>query len=301
MDSLSGMAVFARVVEERSFTAAAHQLGLSKAAVSKQVTRLEERLGARLLNRTTRRLNLTEIGAAFYQRCVRILAEAEEAELAVTRLHATPRGTLRVDAPLSFGVRYIAPALPEFMRRYPELRVDLTLTDRFVDLIEEGYDLAIRIAHLPDSSLIARKLGESRRIVCATPDYWAEHGRPAAPADLAGHNCFGYSYLATRNEWRFQGPAGPAAVRVAGSLTSNNGDILRAAALGGLGVVLTPTFMVCDDLRAGTLEPVLADFPVEPQGIHAVYPHNRHLSAKVRAFVDYLLESFGATPPWDGA
>lgn len=299
MDKLSGMSVFASVVEARSFTGAARQLGMSKAAVSKQVSRLEERLGARLLNRTTRRLSLTEVGAAFYERAANIVAEAREAELAVSRLHAAPRGTLRLDAPVAFGVRHLAPLLPEFMRRYPELKVDITLNDRFVDLVEEGHDLAVRIAHLPDSSLIARKLADSRRVVCASPDYWARNGRPSKPADLATHNCFEYSYLATRGEWRFRGPEGPVSVRVQGTLSANNGDFSRVAAVGGLGVTLVPVFMACDDLRAGRLEPALEDFEMEPQGVHAVYPHNRHLSAKVRAFVDYLVESFGPTPPWD--
>lgn len=297
MDNLTGMAVFARVVEANSFTEAARRLGMSKAAVSKQISRLEERLGARLLNRTTRRLSLTEVGAAFYERCARIVAEAEDAELAVTRLHAEPRGTLRVDAPVNFGQRYLAPLLPDFMGRFPDLAVDLTFNDRFVDLIDEGYDLAVRIAHLPDSSLIARKLSDARRVVCASPAYWERHGRPEVPADLATHNCFDYSYLATRNEWRFRGPGGPAAVRVSGTLRSNSGDVLRTAAVAGLGVVLTPVFLAYEDLEAGRLEPVLQEFEETPPGIFAVYPHNRHLSAKVRAFVDYLVEAFD-TVPW---
>jgi len=296
MDNLTGMAVFARVVEASSFTGAARRLGMSKAAVSKQVSRLEERLGARLLNRTTRRLSLTEVGAAFYERCARIVAEAEDAELAVTRLHAEPRGTLRVDAPVNFGLRYLAPVLPDFMARHPDLAVDITFNDRFVDLIDEGYDMAVRIAHLADSSLIARKLAESRRVVCAAPSYWDRHGRPTVPADLAGHNCFDYSYLTTRNEWRFRGPEGPLAVRVSGTLHSNNGDVLRAAAVAGLGVVLMPVFMAHDDLAAGRLEPVLHGFEEPPPGIYAVYPHNRHLSAKVRAFVDYLVGAFDPAP-----
>jgi len=296
MDKLTGMAVFARVVEANSFTEAARRLGMSKAAVSKQISRLEERLGARLLNRTTRRLSLTEVGAAFYERCARIMVEAEDAELAVTRLHAEPRGTLRVDAPVNFGLRYLAPLLPDFMARYPELAVDITFNDRFMDLVDEGYDMAVRIAHLADSSLIARKLAESPRMVCAAPRYWEAHGRPGVPADLARHNCFDYSYLTTRNEWRFRGPEGPVAVRVSGTLHSNNGDVLRAAAVAGLGVVLMPVFMAHDDLVAGRLEPVLREFEEPPPGIHAVYPHNRHLSAKVRAFVDYLVDAFDPVP-----
>lgn len=297
MDDLAGMAVFARVVEASSFTEAARRLGTSKAAVSKQVSRLEERLGARLLNRTTRRLSLTEVGAAFYEHCARIVAEAEEAELAVTRLHAVPRGTLRVDVPVNFGMRYLAPLLPDFMGHYPELAVDITFNDRFIDLVDEGYDLAVRIGHLPDSSLVARKLAESRRVVCASPDYWERHGRPSHPAELAAHNCFGYSYLATRNEWRFRGPDGPIAIRVSGSMHSNNGDALRAAAAAGIGVALVPVFLAPEDLRAGRLEPVLEAFEEAPPGIYAVYPHNRHLSAKVRAFVDYLAGAFDP-PPW---
>ena len=296
MDNLSGMAVFAQVVEARSFTGAARRLGVSKASVSKQLSRLEERLGARLLNRTTRRLSLTEVGAAFYERCARIVAEAEEAELAVTRLNETPRGTLRVDIPVDFGVKYLAPLLPAFMLVTPELKVDVSFNDRFVDLVDEGHDLAIRIGQLPDSSLIARKLGESGSVICAAPEYWDRHGRPSRPADLANHNCFAYSYLATGSEWRLRGPEGDVAVRVSGSLAANNGDMLRQAAVAGLGVVATPLFIACDDLRAGRLEPVLRDYEPPRRGIYAVYPHNRHLSAKVRAFVDFLVEALEPAP-----
>ena len=297
MDRLAGMEVFAAVVESGSFTEAADRLGLSKAAVSKQVSRLEERLGARLLNRTTRRLGLTEVGSAFYESCVRIVAEAEEAERAVSHLHAVPRGTLRVDAPVNFGMKYLAPLLPAFMQANPELRVDLTFTDRFVDLVEEGYDVAIRIADLPDSSLIARKLAQAGAVVCAAPDYWRKHGIPAHPSELTRHNCFGYSYLATRSEWRFRGPDGPVSVKISGTLTANNGDVLRQAAVAGLGVVLLPVFIGCDDLRAGRLQPVLQDFEPAARGIYAVYPHSRHVSAKVRAWVDYLVRAFDP-PPW---
>jgi len=292
------MAVFARVVESNSFTGAARRLGMSKAAVSKQVSKLEERLGARLLNRTTRRLSLTEVGAAFYERCARIVAEAEDAELAVTRLNATPRGTLKIDAPVNFGMQYLAPLLPPFMLRNPELRVDVNFNDSFVDLIEEGCDLAVRIGQLPDSSLVARKLAETKSVICAAPSYWDRNGRPSHPAELADHDCFAYSYLATGNEWRLQGPEGPVSVRVSGSLGANNGDVLRQAAVAGLGVVAMPVFMACDDLRSGRLEPVLRDWEPPTRGIHAVYPHNRHLSAKVRAFIDHLVDALDPAP-WD--
>ena len=300
MDNFTGMAVFARVVEANSFTEAARRLGMSKAAVSKQVSKLEERLGARLLNRTTRRLSLTEVGAAFYERCARIVAEAEEAELAVTRLNATPRGTLRIDAPVNFGMQYLAPLLPPFMLQHPDLRVDMSFNDRFVDLVEEGCDLAVRIGQLPDSSLVARKLAETRSVICAAPSYWDRHGRPGDPSDLANHDCFAYSYLATGSEWRLQGPGGEVAVRVSGSLAANNGDVLRQAAVAGLGVVAMPVFIVCDDLRKGRLEPVLRDWEAATRGIYAVYPHNRHLSAKVRAFIDHLVDALEPAP-WGDA
>lgn len=296
MDGLQGMAVFAAVVEAQSFTAAAGRLGLSKAAVSKQVSRLEERLGARLLNRTTRRLSLTEVGAAFYESCARIVAEAEEAELAVSRLHEAPRGTLRVSLPVDFGVQYLAPLLPRFMRDNPELTLDIKFDDRFVDLLAEGLDVAVRVGRLPDSSLIARKLGEADSVICASPAYWDRHGRPTDPRELADHNCFGYSYLATGNEWRFKARDGEFGVRVSGSLNANNGYVLQQAAMAGLGVVASPLFLACEDLRAGRLEAVLSEFHLHTRGIYAVYPHSRHLSAKVRAFVDFLVDALNPAP-----
>ena len=299
MENLTGMVVFARVVAAGSFTAAARELGLSKSTVSKQVAHLEDRLGVRLLNRTTRRLGLTEVGRAFYARCARIVAEAEEAELAVSRLDAEPRGTLRVNAPVSFGVRHLGPALAAFLAQYAKLKVDLTLADRFVDLVEEGYDAVVRIAALPDSALIARKVAVSRRFVCASPAYFDANGRPTQPRELAGHNCLGYLYLATQDAWPFRGPQGPLAVRVSGSLNTNNGEVLLAAALAGLGVAFLPTFICGGALADGRLEAVLTEFEAEPQGIHVVYPHARHLSAKVRAFVDFMAGRFGASPSWD--
>jgi DNA-binding transcriptional LysR family regulator len=301
MDKLAGMAVFARVVEARSFSAAATQLGMSRSAVSKAIAGLEDRLGARLLNRTTRRLALTEIGQAFYERCARIVAEAEEAELAVSRLQATPRGTLRVAAPVSFGTLHLAPALPDFMVRHPDLRVEIDLADRIVDLIEEGYDLALRIAALPDSSLVARRIADNHMVVCAAPSYWRRRGRPSEPRGLARHACITYAYHRTPNEWPFAGPDGRFTVRVDGPLMSNNGDLSLAAALAGLGVVMLPCFLCGSDLAAGRLEQVLGEWMPPPTGIHAVYPPGRHLSAKVRAFVDFLVERFGPQPAWDAA
>ena len=299
MDNLTGMAVFARVVDARSFTAAAAALGLSKSAVSKQVARLEDRLGARLLNRTTRRLSLTEVGAAFYERCARILAEVEDAELAVGRLQDAPRGTLRINAPMSFGQLHLAPAVADFLNGHPGLAIDLTLNDRIVDLVEEGYDVAIRISRLADSSLIARRLVPSRRVVCGSPAYFERHGVPRHPADLRRHNCLLYSYLPTAEEWQFIGPDGPAAVRVSGTLRANNGDALEAAMLAGLGVALQPTFIAGRDLQAGRLVAVMPDYVDDSASVYAVYPHSRHLSAKVRAFIDFLAARFCPAPPWD--
>lgn len=299
LDNLAAMAVFARVVEDRSFTQAADALGRSKSAVSKAVSQLEDRLGARLLNRTTRRLSLTEAGTAYYERAARILAEAAEADSAVSALQDEPRGTLRINAPMSFGQRHLAPAIGGFLERYPELRLDITLSDRFVDLIGEGYDVAVRIAALPDSSLIAAKLAPNRRVVCASPDYLARAGTPRHPQDLRQHNYFGYTYQATGNTWRFVGPEGPATVRVTGSLTANNGDILKAAMLQGLGLGLVPTFSIADELKSGELVVVLPDYIDTETSVYAVYPHSRHLSAKVRAFVDYLRRRFGPEPYWD--
>lgn len=293
------LAVFAKVAEVKSFTKAAEALGLSKSAVSKHVAGLEERLKARLLQRTTRRLSLTEVGTALFARAQRIVAEVEEAERAVTALSTEPRGTLRVSAPMSFGIRHLGPVLADFMVRFPALHVDLALNDRMVDIVEDGFDLAIRIAKLPDSSLIARKLCPGRRIVCASPEYWRRHGTPKTPADLKNHNCLMYTYLPNPDELRFDGPDGPVAVPVAGTLHSNNGDILRAAALAGIGFFFAPTFLVGDDVRAGRLERVLPEYDDTSLSIYAVYPHTRHLSAKVRAFIDFLAERFGGEPPWD--
>ena len=299
-ENLSAMAVFAAVVEARSFSEAARRLGVSKSAASKTVSALEDRLGARLLNRTTRRLSLTEAGQALHERAARIIADAEEAELAVTRLQDEPRGTLRVNAPMSFGWRHLAPALAAFQTQYPDLRVDLTLDDRIIDLVAEGFDMAVRIAALPDSSLVARKLAPNPRVVCGSPAYFERAGRPGRPQDLKAHNCLGYTYLATGDRWRFDGPEGPATVQVTGSLYANNGDALLAAVRDGVGLALLPIFIVEEDLRAGRLEAVLPECNDESSAVYAVYPASRHLSRKVRAFVDHLVASFGSEAPWIG-
>lgn len=302
MDTLGDMTAFVRVVEARTFTAAAQRLGWSKSVVSRRLAELEERLGARLLNRSTRRLSLTEAGRAYYDRCVRILADIEETEASVASLHAEPRGQLSINAPMSFGMLHLPSAIAEFMASYPEVGVDLVLNDRFVDLIDEGYDLALRIGTLADSALYARKLAACRRVLAASPDYLARHGEPRHPGDLAHHECLVYSMNSNADIWRLTGPDGQQInARIAGRLSANNGDVLRDVAVAGGGIVLSPTFLICDQLADGSLVPVLTSYGPSDIPLHAVYPHNRHLSAKVRAFVDFLAARFAPDPPWEQA
>lgn len=299
MDTLTGMDLFVRAVDTGSFSETARAMNLTPSAVSKQIARLEDRLGARLFNRTTRRLAPTEEGRAYYERCRQILADIEEAEAAVSQLNATPRGVLRVNMPLVFGRRHVVPAFGEFLRLYPDVHLDVTMTDQFVDPIAEGVDMLIRVGELKDSSLIARKLAGARRVVAAAPSYWEAHGRPAQPSDLAGHNCLTYTYLASGNDWRMTGPDGQEhVVAVSGNLAANNGEALLEAALDGLGIVLLPTWMCGPELQAGQLEEVLSDYTLSEPSVHAIYPPGRHLSAKVRAFVDFLVDRF-KQQPWD--
>ncbi|WP_259780795.1 LysR family transcriptional regulator [Aestuariispira ectoiniformans] len=292
MDKLNGMVVFAAVVETGSFTAAARELGQSKSAVSKQVSKLEDRLGARLLHRTTRQLTLTDVGQAFYERCQRIVEEAEEAELAVTTMQQCPQGRLKLSLPHSYGGRHITPILPIFMERYPDITVDISFNDRRVDLLEEGFDLAVRVGILQDSSLIARKITEVRSHVISAPSYWDKNGRPTHPQELADHNCFTYANIDTPNIWRFpQAGGGDISVRVDGRLHSNNGDATLEAVKAGLGVARLPTFFFCEnELKSGDLEEVLSDYSQARMGVYAVYPHARHLTTKVRVFIDFLVE-----------
>lgn len=299
MEDLQRMAIFARVVEEKTFSGAAARLGLSKSVVSKQVARLERSIGARLLNRTTRALSLTEAGAVFYAHCAHIVEELEEARLAVGRLHSEPRGLLRMSVPVAFGRLHVAPALAEFLGKYPELKVDMVTTDRFVDLADEGYDVVVRITDQPAPNLVARKLAPVNRKLVATPDYFRRRGIPRAPADLEKHNCLTYTYFNPQDPWRLRGPDGEISVRATGNLRLNDDDALAEAVLGGLGVALLPTFIIGKDLQSGRLQSALSQYiPVE-RHIYAVYLENRQLSAKVRAFIDFLLERFGASPYWD--
>ncbi len=299
MEDLERMAIFARVVEDKSFSAAARRLNLSKSLVSKHVTQLERSIGVRLLNRTTRALSLTEAGALFYEHCARIVEEMQEAKLAVSRLQTTPRGLLRISAPVAFGRLHVAAAIPDFLAGNPELKIDMVTTDRFVDLAEEGYDVVVRIMGEPPPSMVVRRLAPVHRRICATPDYFARHGVPKVPKDLEAHNCLTYTYFNPQDPWRLHGPEGAISVRTIGNLRLNDDDALAEAVLRGLGIALLPTFIVGKDLQAGRLQAVLSDYVPLERHIYAVYLPNRHLSAKVRAFIDFLLASFGPEPYWD--
>jgi len=293
------MRVFSQVVELGSFSKAADHLGLSATAASRHVAELEGHLQTRLLNRTTRRVSLTETGRAFYERCIQVLADLEEAEQEAARAAVVPRGTIKLTCAVNFGVRHLAPTLAEFLAAHAQVGFDVSLSDRTVDLVEEGFDLGIRIGAAGSEHLVARKLGETRLVPCASPAYLARHGAPRSPDDLAGHNCFTYEYVSPRNVWRFRDPAGGEhAVRVRGSLHSNNGDLLAEAAARGAGIVFEPAFIVGPDLRAGRLVPLLQDYMPAPVPIYAVYPSRKHLSAKVRVFVDFLVTRFADAQDW---
>lgn len=300
MDRLQSMAVFVRVAEQGSFSLAARQLGLSKSAVSKHVTALEERLGVRLLNRTTRRLVLTEVGSVYRDYCARVVQDADDADLAATQHSDQPRGRLRVSAPMSFGILHLGPLLPEFLGRHPALQVELILNDRVVDLLEEGVDVAVRIGRLADSSLIARRFATARSVCVASAAYLASSGTPLQPGDLARHNCLRYSYLRQPDDWSFTRQGEQVTVRVGGNLQANNGDVLRAAARSGLGVVCLPDFIVGDDVESGALVHLLTDWELPEVPVHAVFPSQRHPSAKLRAFVDFLVARLGREQGWSG-
>lgn len=301
MDRFDSMNAFVKVVDCGSFSGAARRLNLSPAVVTTRVQDLEARLGIRLLNRTTRKVILTDVGRSFYDRCTRLLADLAETEQVAGELQATPRGILHLNASLSFGVVHLVPAIGDFTARYPEVSVELTLTDRVVDLIEEGFDLAVRAEPLPDSSYIARRLAPCRMAVCGAPTYLDKRGIPRTPAELTAHNCLTLSSTSRMSgEWLFTGPEGNEhRVRVSGSLRTSNTNALVAAAVQGQGLILEHTCIVGQHLKAGRLVPVLTDYRLQEGAIRAVYPHSRHLSAKVRTFVDFLAARFGHDPDWD--
>jgi DNA-binding transcriptional LysR family regulator len=299
MDRLEAMRVFSQVVESGGFTAAADKLGLSTTAASRHVAELEAHLQTRLLNRTTRRVSLTESGRAFYERAVQLLADLQEAEQEASRSAIVPRGTIKLTTSVNFGVRHVAPVIAAFLAAHAGVRFDVSLSDRVVDLVEEGFDLAVRIGAPGSENLVARKLGETRLVPCASPAYLAAHGVPRAPEDLVQHICLTYEYVSPRHVWRFFDPDGKEhAVRVGGPLHSNNGDLLAEAAAQGAGIVFEPAFIVGPDVRVGRLVPLLQEFTAPPMPIYAVYPSRKHLSAKVRLFVEFLVERFAQAPDW---
>lgn len=293
MDRLTEMEAFASVVDQGGFTDAARKLGLSKSAVSKHVSSLEARLGARLLNRTTRRVSPTEIGLAYYDRARRVLNDATEADAMVTSMQSTPSGSLRLSVATDFGVNHISRALGSFLHRFPDINVNMVLNNRYVDLVSENFDLAIRIGDLQDSSLRARKLTESNVHLIGAPEYFEKYGRPKKIDDLSQHKLLHYSNLSTGNVWKLTAPSGESRqVRAGGSLTVNDGQSLLQAAEAGLGIANLPSFLYYEALADGRLEIVLSDHPVEKLGIHVVYPPGLYTQPKLRAFIDFLVEHF---------
>lgn len=301
MDTLQAMRVFTAVVDAGAFARAADILNISTTATSRHVADLEKHLGAQLLQRSTRRLHLTEIGSAYYERAKQILADVEEAEALAHDAVGQPKGTLRISLPLSFGLRYIAPQLADFCNRYPELQVEVSFADRQVDLVEEGIDVALRITQqITSPNLIARSLAPVRLVLCAAPAYLAKHGQPTTPEELRQHDCLIYAYASSGDTWNLYRDGERHAVPVRGSFRANNGDMLRLAALAGRGIVMQPTFLVGDDLRTGSLVPVLADYtPAQPTA-YAVYLGGARRLARVKAFVEYISGAVAAMQPvWD--
>lgn len=292
MDRFEEMRAFAAVVDAGSFVRAAEALQSSRTAVSRLISDLESRLGVRLLHRTTRRLSLTVEGEAFHARCKELLASVDEAEAEVTAGAGEAIGQLRLNVPVSFGLMHLAPLWPAFLQQHPKVTLDVTLSDRIVDLVDEGYDLAVRIARLPTSSLVSRKLTSTRLVLCASPEYLRRHGTPSEPAEISGHAVFSYTLLASGDTWSFEGPHAPVGIKVTPRMRSNSGDTCCAAALQHQGIVLQPSFMVGDHLRSGALVEVLPAYRSIELGVYAVYASRKHLTPKVRVLIDFLAEAF---------
>jgi DNA-binding transcriptional LysR family regulator len=298
MDRFLEMKVFVAVVEAGSFTAATRVLGMSKAAVSRYVGELEERLGLRLLHRTTRKLSPTTEGEIFYARCRELLDNLDEAEAEVTSRTGEATGLLKVNVPVTFGLMHLAPLWPAFLARHPKLAIDITLSDRVADLVEEGFDIAVRIGQLSASSLISRRLASTRLVLCASPGYLQRRGAPGWPSELLHHDVISYSLFSTGENWSFTGPDGEVSVKVAPRVRTNSGDTIRAAALQHQGIILQPTFIVGADLAQGTLQEIMPGYRSVELGIHAVYPSRKFVSPKVRLLIDFLVEAFAA-PAWE--
>ena len=291
MDKFLEMKAFAAVVDAGSFVQAAEALQMSKPTVSRYLADLEQRLGVRLLHRTTRKLSLTEEGRAFYGRCKTVLADVDVAEAEVTAKSIVVNGLIKINVPVSFGVLHLAPLWPDFMAKYPQVLLDITLADRVVDLVEEGFDMAVRIARLPSSSLVSKQLSSTRMLLCASPGYLRKHGRPKHPSELVDHTVLAYSLLATGDQWEFEGPEGRVTVSVNPSMRTNSGDTCRAAALQNKGVVLQPSFLVGDDLRSGALVELMPQYRALEFGVYAIYPTRQYVAPKVRALVDFLAKA----------
>lgn len=300
MNRFENMDTFIRVVEAGSISGAAERLGVAKSAVSRRLKELEEHLGVELFHRTTRRMNVTDTGRAFYQQCVRILEDVREAEMATSQAHDTLKGNLKVALPSSFGLMHVGPAITAFLKEHPQIEFDLDFNDREVDLMQEGFDLAIRIANLPDSSLIARRLAPIRAVVCASPDYLDRMGTPRSPDELTEHRCLVYNLLRDFEYWHQTDAKGNTIkTRIRPYLKASTGEFLRDAAVEGLGIILVPCFIAHAEIESGKLVPILAEYQPPQINVYAIYPQTRHLSHRVRAFVDFLVKRFDGIPYWD--
>jgi DNA-binding transcriptional LysR family regulator len=300
MNRLENIHTFIKVADFGSISATAAHLDIAKSAVSRRIMELEQHLGVQLFRRTTRLLNLTDSGKNFYERAVRVRTDLEEAELAVSQQHGELAGPLKIAAPLSFGLRHLTPAITDFMKSHPKLQFDLDFNDRHVDILQEGFDLAIRISRLGDSSFIARPLATVHHMVCASPEYLQRNGTPSTPDALIHHHCLSYSNVPDSDVWHFTDPDNqPGQIKIPVALRANNGDFLRDAAIAGFGVIMAPTFIVYDAANKGLLRPLLSDYQWPAITAYAIYPQTRHLSQRVRTFVDFLARRFTGTPYWD--
>jgi DNA-binding transcriptional LysR family regulator len=299
MDKLASLRAFVKVVELGSFSEAGRQLRLSRSAISKYVGDLEHSLGVQLLNRTTRHASANETGQAYFERVLNILSEIDAADHAVTQLQATPRGLLRVNGPMSFGTLQLGPAIADFMGLYPELQIQLVLSDEQIDPVQDGFDVTLRIADLESWSLIARKIVPIERVICASPGYLAKHGTPSHPSDLRSHSLLTYGFLLTGNQWKLSGKDGDHWIQPNWTLCANNAEVLRDAAIEGRGVALLPSFLAAEALRAKALRSFLSEYNAPPLTLYAIYPPTRHLAVKVRLFIDFLADRFSGLPAWN--
>jgi DNA-binding transcriptional LysR family regulator len=299
MDKLASLRAFVKVVELGSFSEAGRQLRFSRSAISKYVGDLEHSLGVQLLNRTTRHASPNEAGQAYFERALNVLAEIDAADQAATQLQSTPRGLLRVNGPMSFGTLQLGPAMADFMGLYPELQIQLVLSDEQIDPVQDGFDVTLRIANLESSSLIARKIVPIDRVICASPDYLARHGTPKHPNDLRSHSLLTYGFLLTGNQWKLTGKDGDHWIQPNWTLCANNAEVLRDAAIKGRGIALLPSFLAAEALRTQALRGFLSEYSAPPLTLYAIYPPTRHLAVKVRLFIDFLADRFSGRPAWN--